>query len=634
MTTPNLNQLPPISDFDNAYVLAQQAHEQGFRGSTFADLYVWLKSKLDLLGLSNTAGLPETFPTDGDILSAADAGQWTILGPGTYHQPGYPSIEVAEGTVVFAQFDGTQYSIQREVEMPKNTVKDEVIDNTEAVSGIGVEVYSLPITTVRALPTGAMFLPYDRPDVPNRQLMLIDRNGFSIDVITSGSDKILPDGFLYVVDDRPDISYQGVILLDKNGLCFPQGSGGSGSNINLDNLLTYKHFGEMEGYPVEAVKDTQDYWQLWEDMLAADPNYVSRVAMRDSSFLDLPIWRYDFKPNKPKIKILVIGLAHGWEKNISFGWARFFNQLVNDWKGNDALTFMRQNVHFITVPLMSPDNFVRNPFNNSDRTRSRQNYETKWIDASFVASGDEINITYTQPDFPENELHTFSNYFQERADDIVGKTGVTVIDSTDTDAVRHNAVYRLKTVVSPGNIVLENDITVAGTLSGTLKFCVRVDPERNYPTASWGGFTPRNPTSQPITYYDNKGTKPVSTMENANVVDIILENPDISTVIDLHSGAGDYVTYLDSYNRDKSFDVLNNMFESLFNVETSTPSNTNPMSNVYVSELLGIPASLPEWHSSEPPEVGLMTNEQATELHNWLGNIFYVTSIRNINNKK
>src|SRR5690606_17707784 len=247
MTTPNLNQLAPISDFDNAYVLAQQAHEQGFRGSTFADLYVWLKSKLDLLGLSNTAGLPETFPTDGDILSAADAGQWTILGPGTYHQPGYPSIEVAEGTVVFAQFDGTQYSIQREVEMPKNTVKDEVIDNTEAVSGIGVEVYSLPITTVRALPTGAMFLPYDRPDVPNRQLMLIDRNGFSIDVITSGSDKILPDGFLYVVDDRPDISYQGVILLDKNGLCFPQGSGGSGSNINLDNLLTYKHFGEMEG---------------------------------------------------------------------------------------------------------------------------------------------------------------------------------------------------------------------------------------------------------------------------------------------------------------------------------------------------------------------------------------------------
>jgi|SRR5690606_8829616 len=118
MTTPNLNQLPPISDFDNAYVLAQQAHEQGFRGSTFADLYVWLKSKLDLLGLSNTAGLPEEFPQDGEILAAADAGQWTILGPGTYHQPGYPSIEVAEGTVVFAQFDGTQFSIQREVEMP------------------------------------------------------------------------------------------------------------------------------------------------------------------------------------------------------------------------------------------------------------------------------------------------------------------------------------------------------------------------------------------------------------------------------------------------------------------------------------------------------------------------------------
>lgn len=137
MTTPNLNQLPPISDFDNAYVLAQQAHEQGFRGSTFADLYAWLKSKLDLLGISNTAGLPEAFPTDGAILTAANAGEWTILGPGIYHQPGYPSIEVAEGTVVFAQFDGTQFSVQREVEMPMQDVS-ELVKKADIINDLTV----------------------------------------------------------------------------------------------------------------------------------------------------------------------------------------------------------------------------------------------------------------------------------------------------------------------------------------------------------------------------------------------------------------------------------------------------------------------------------------------------------------
>src|SRR5690606_6846301 len=97
-------------------------------------------------GLSNTAGLPETFPTDGAILTAANAGEWTILGPGIYHQPGYPSIEVAEGTVVFAQFDGTQYSIQREVEMPVADVSDKL--NKGGYSGTAQDIQD-EITSIK-----------------------------------------------------------------------------------------------------------------------------------------------------------------------------------------------------------------------------------------------------------------------------------------------------------------------------------------------------------------------------------------------------------------------------------------------------------------------------------------------------
>ena len=489
--------------------------------------------------------------------------------------------------------------------------------------------YALEKTSPRALPYGFEYIENDRPDLVDADIVQVDKNGLYVPK-PDYSNSLLPEGFEFIVDDRPDTVGLGLVLIDSNSYYIPQ----SNESSAFDNLITFQDFGEMEGYAVETVKDPNDYWQICEDMRAADSNYVTRQPIRNSSLLGLPNWRYDFKPKSPKIKVLLIGLAHGWEKNISFGWARLMNQLVNDWRGNEALTLLRQNVHFITVPLMSPDNFVTNPFNGSNRTRSRQNYETDWIEASFSASGTDINVTFTEANFPTNELHTFADYFQERKDDIEGKTGVTVIDSTDTNAVKHNAVYRLKTVISAGSIVLTNDIAVDGTVTGTLKFCVRVDPERNYPTSTWARFTPGSPTSAPITYYDNKGTKPISTMENANVYDIINSNTDISTIMDFHSGAGDYVTYVSVTDKDKSFDVLNSMFESLFNVETSTPASTYPMSSVYAAEFLGIPATLPEWHSSEPPEVGAMTNEQATELHNWLGNILYVTSIRNINNKK
>lgn len=559
----------------------------------------------------------------------ADSG-FTMLVEGDYTFGGNPAFTVTEGNFGIASWDGSAWSLEGMGELPQVQGTNVLDPDGEGIpKEKAVADYALEKTSPRALPYGFEYIENDRPDLVEADIIQVDKNGLYVPK-PDYSNSLLPEGFEFIVDDRPDTVGLGLVLIDSNSYYIPQ----SNESSAFDNLIAFQDFGEMEGYAVETVKDPNNYWQIWEGMRTADSNYVTRQPLRNSSLLGLPNWRYDFKPKSPKIKVLLIGLAHGWEKNISFGWARLMNQLVNDWRGNEALTLLRQNVHFITVPLMSPDNFVTNPFNGSNRTRSRQNYETDWIEASFSASGTDINVTFTESDFPTNELHTFADYFQERKDDIEGKTGVTVIDSTDTDAVKHNAVYRLKTVISAGSIVLTNDIAVDGTVTGTLKFCVRVDPERNYPTTTWARFTPGSPTSAPITYYDNKGTKPISTMENANVYDIINSNTDISTIMDFHSGAGDYVTYVSVTDKDKSFDVLNSMFESLFNVETSTPASTYPMSSVYAAESLGIPATLPEWHSSEPPEVGAMTNEQATELHNWLGNILYVTSIRNINNKK
>lgn len=118
----NLNQLAPITDFDKAYILAQQALEMGFRGTTFPEMYIWLKGKLDLTGLSNTAGLPENFPEPGSTLEATTAQEWTVLGPGNYNKIVSGTITIEEDEFAFGQFDGIDFNRVLKVKMPSQDI--------------------------------------------------------------------------------------------------------------------------------------------------------------------------------------------------------------------------------------------------------------------------------------------------------------------------------------------------------------------------------------------------------------------------------------------------------------------------------------------------------------------------------
>ena len=131
----NLNQLAPITDFEKAYILAQQAHEMGFRGTSFPELYLWLKERLDLTGLSNTAGLPEEFPEPGSTLIASNPQEWTIIGPGNYNKLVSGTITIAEDEFGFTQFDGTDFNRVLKVKIPQPLVANQVVEGgSEATS--------------------------------------------------------------------------------------------------------------------------------------------------------------------------------------------------------------------------------------------------------------------------------------------------------------------------------------------------------------------------------------------------------------------------------------------------------------------------------------------------------------------
>jgi len=126
-----LNQLPQITDFEAAYIIAKYAHENELRAGTGKAFYQWILGMLDVLGLSNTAGLPQFLPAPGATLTATDAKQWTFLFPNedgtaaTYNKIGAGTITVPGDSIAIAQFDGTDYNTVRFIKMPKNPLADD-----------------------------------------------------------------------------------------------------------------------------------------------------------------------------------------------------------------------------------------------------------------------------------------------------------------------------------------------------------------------------------------------------------------------------------------------------------------------------------------------------------------------------
>src|SRR5690606_35330166 len=126
-----LNSLPAITDFEAAYIIAQYAHENGLRAATGKDFYLWITGMLDLLGLSNTAGLPQFMPAPGATLTATDEKQWTFLFPNddgtaaTYNKITSGTITVPGDSIAIAQFDGTDYNTVRFIKMPKTGLADD-----------------------------------------------------------------------------------------------------------------------------------------------------------------------------------------------------------------------------------------------------------------------------------------------------------------------------------------------------------------------------------------------------------------------------------------------------------------------------------------------------------------------------
>lgn len=111
---PSFNGAAPVTDWNKALILVQQALESGFRQASTQQLAAVLFSDKAI----ESAGFVEMPLESGALTKPASGNFYTLLGPGEYTQTGYPNIVVEDNEIRAAYFDGSKWVKKWNVVIP------------------------------------------------------------------------------------------------------------------------------------------------------------------------------------------------------------------------------------------------------------------------------------------------------------------------------------------------------------------------------------------------------------------------------------------------------------------------------------------------------------------------------------
>ena len=144
---------------------------------------------------------------------------------------------------------------------------------------------------------------------------------------------------------------------------------------NYTNTSDYEPFNRTSG--INVLNELYAEW----DNLSQDNGILGYEPT------GLPINYYHIKPHDPQgnlrnksyPKIIYVGGIHGHERFCNYEDLRFFKDLVNNWKTNENLQLLRNNVHFIVIPVLNPWGFANLSRINSNGVDLNRNFEHGWV---------------------------------------------------------------------------------------------------------------------------------------------------------------------------------------------------------------------------------------------------------------
>lgn len=175
-----------------------------------------------------------------------------------------------------------------------------------------------------------------------------------------------------------------------------------------------------------------DIYALYDELTESRPNYISKHFIGYEDY-GLPMYYYKFTPPRAesfttykRMKVILTGSIHGNEKLWPYVYYRVFHDMINRYKEDEILDFLRWNVDFIVMPIVNPSGFDDTTRNKRNGVNLNRNFEMNWeySEEEYDASGphpfSEIETQYVKQLIDENldaefliDGHTFrgSNYF-------------------------------------------------------------------------------------------------------------------------------------------------------------------------------------------------------------------------------
>lgn len=604
---------------------------------------------------SGTALSVPAGPT-GEVRTADVAsGKWYNFGSG--------AVEATADKRWRAYWNGTSWSLVDMGELPGDPTEQEYNTNTELpLSGLAIgkgisknftggENKLASARDVKELNLRVNF--FDRPDLPYYYPIIGKLNRVYDRILSENYDggRMLPEGTSVYYIDRPDLSI--VILVDRDGrLLSSEESGGVSPSPISASQPNFAPWNPPVQQPFSIPKEGDVNQPLGNyDLLIAEydallplvninPNfgtYAFKSSIGTTNLGAYEIYKYSFIPPNPKAKVLLMGGTHANEKMYIECMYLFAKALCEDWHTNDFLSFLRWNVQIDILPCRSPYTLA----NDLPQWGSGQRLipETPPVPFSWTRVGTTVTLTFEDADFPVSDgFLTPDNYFTSvPATDIIGKTSFYVPTSSDANAIpfgQYTGIYRIASVINSKSITF-NVAGASGATTGTGEFQFWVDPNRNMEvpnTSNWSDFTAPQSVVFGIGDFANKGTRPLSLIENRLLVNnATTEKYDL--IIDGHSDAGDNDI---RYDTSSGFtpDTERMLGEtSAFNAGTSNVADetsiTTPYTTRALTRLLDNPFHTIEWGSGLRSANGT----QVQDALRWMGIVLKNNIVKIINDK-
>lgn len=437
--------------------------------------------------------------------------------------------------------------------------------------------------------------------------------------VDSYSERVFPEGVETSIIDRPDLDLGGLVFVNQD--MYELG----GTSVNpqptpdptLDETINYIQIPEQPAF--EGYVNPDDFASKF-DLIRTDnlgsPSfnpYITRTIVGKSTEGNYNVYRWDFKPDNPKCKIIVFGGIHASEKVFPESLTRMFRYLVENWPTSVSMEWVRQNVHIICVPLLSTYSVTLSENGNLDNPPTGYGYrlvnETAPFTVNWTRSGTTLTVTINPATFPTtNPNISPENYIKPGA---LNKLLIRLIESSDLTAVPNgNYLFLTQT----GTYSYTTTVPNAGATSGTVRLQVRLDPNRNFNSDSptWDSID-----ATTITF--NKGSKPFSINETVIYKNIVEANLDALFILSFHNGQGRYQTFKPSALDGSLFTDVNRL-EAAFTTSAIGFLSSDNISDAsqWAYSVHGIPSFTPEfdWADREDP-----TGKAPTESMRWALNL-------------